>query len=243
MNVTVFDVPPAVVITTCAVWVPDGAGGTVTLHVFCGGAAGRGHLAVEGGDDLTRRAQEVGARHLDGLAGAATRRVNAAMTGGPLALGRPPSWLSCSTGSNWPARRPAPAPCAGLRPCGKDGEAACAAVEVEAGPPGPPPPTLVPSVTARAPAATRTRAAATHTAISSGLRRGPAALAGDRSGRGRSGFGLVVEADLDGSGRRTALLHLAGSLRRRRHGAEGPRPRVSPGGLARRCGRGDRAGP
>lgn len=33
----VFDVPPAVMITTCAVSDPDGAGGTVTLHVFWAG--------------------------------------------------------------------------------------------------------------------------------------------------------------------------------------------------------------
>jgi hypothetical protein len=37
VNVTVFDVPPAVVITTWADCVPDGGGGTVTLHVFWAG--------------------------------------------------------------------------------------------------------------------------------------------------------------------------------------------------------------
>ena len=37
VNVTVFDVPPAVVITTCADCVPEGGGGTVTLHVFWAG--------------------------------------------------------------------------------------------------------------------------------------------------------------------------------------------------------------
>ena len=171
----VFDVPPAVVITTCADWVPDGARRHGDAARVLGRAAGRCHLAVEGGDDLTRRAQEVRTGHLDGLAGTPTRGVQggddrrAARVGRRRGGGRRRGTeLELEPPDDFDLRR---CPWCSAWPCGEDGAAVWAAVGGGAlGPPPLPPPPLVPSVTARAPAATRSKAAATHTAISSGLR-------------------------------------------------------------------------
>ena len=67
MNVTAFDVPLGVVITTCADCPPD-IGGTVTLQVFWAGQLVGSDLTVEGGHDLPVGAEEVRAGHLDALA-------------------------------------------------------------------------------------------------------------------------------------------------------------------------------
>ncbi len=84
----VFDVPPAVVITTCAVSEPDGARWDGDTARVLGRASRRSHLAVERRDDLTRGAQEVRAGDLDGLAGTAAGGVERRDHGRPARVGR-----------------------------------------------------------------------------------------------------------------------------------------------------------